>query len=630
MFILTIKSAVIGNFLSWDKAKQFMSSSIGQDLIGGVLAKPVFINVRKHEEEKLKAGAHNPNKEENPFVKAFKWLKENFAYGDLFAGCGLGFMLFNHKFLASSENGFFGRSLNWAAGIFSGACFVLGRVGQALNLHKEYVYGPEMCEVLIREYENENPTEKCFIQLDNADLVRHADKQTLILAYNQDQSSEITERHTLKQIGGLFSGIVGTGKSEGARLVLGNFVKEMKTKGKGVEIFQLNLGNFMKALERYERMQRKGKEALGLIDGELQDINIGGNKTLIAFQYLIKRCKESIQKAKENGNESAIFIDEWEKVLNAKNLKGCDEEEVSRLITEWNYLLEDNYGNILTTSNKTCGELDEELRNILPDKARAALIRRFREVVIELPNFDTQARIISNYIDNSVRENELSYSNDFSFKIDDKDLSISSMKEFKTALLLHSSTNGNYLANEILTPNDIRLIIEGLPGYLRDQKRITGDSSRRITLDDIKLKIEKVVSGKVELNSQKNLRQAAYSTIQHYIQTNKDTLIKSTSEEQQTNGLGLFKSIYKCERGIFYSSDDNHAIQFLGTGKVLVMLKKDGNEEDFDKVEIDGKEFEQMVNTELFNISPKKPGLNPEELLSAFFSILGAGGKLGL
>lgn len=622
-----VQRVVPNSIFSWEKARQFMGSSIGQDLIGGVLAKPVFSDVRKTTEQNLKSGGSNSKKDVNPFMKAFQWIKESFSYGDLFAGFGLGFMLVNHKFLGSSESGFFGRSLNWAAGIFSGACFVLGRVGQALGLHREFVFGSEICEILVKEYENETG-KKCFVRLDNEKLVKDAERQENVLAYNQDKSHEITERHTLEQLGGFFSGTWGTGKSEGVKLILGNFVKRIQAENKGIEIFKLDLGNFDEALKRYDRIQRKGKEALSLINGELGEANIGGNKTLIALQYLIRRCKEAIQEAKGAGKSSAIFIDEWEKVFEPRKLQGCDPEEISRLFTELNYLLEDNYGNVLITSNKTCDQLEEELRNIIPSNVLGAFIRRLKETIIELPDSNTQARIISNYIDASVKVGKLSYEKDFSFTINNENLLVSSIKELTAVLMLHSGQNNNYLANGILTPNDIRLVMEGLPNYLNSQRKIGSDKERKITLDDVKVQIERLVNDKIDKNNRMLLRQTAYGTIQHYIQTNKETLSNANANQQ---GLGLFKSIYECKNGTFYSKDNNHAIQFLGNGKVAVMIKKDttkDNEWDYDKVEMDGKEFEQMVNTELFNILPAKAG--PEEFLQGLLGALATAGKLGL
>lgn len=624
MFILSVQRAALNSIFSWEKARQFMGSSIGQDLIGGVLAKPVFSDVRKTTEQNLKSGASNSKKDVNPFIKAFRWMTESFSYGDLFAGFGLGFMLVNHKFLGSSENGFFGRSLNWAAGIFSGACFVLGRVGQALGLHREFVFGPEMCEILVKEYENETG-KKCFVQLDNESLVKHAEGQGNILAYNQDMSHEITERHTLGQLGRFFSGTFGTGKSEGVRLILGNFVKKMQAENKGVEIFKLDLGNFDEALKRYDRIQRKGKEVLGLINDELGEANIGGNKTLIALQYLVRRCKETVQTTKESGKASAIFIDEWEKIFDPRKLQGCDPEEVSRLFAELNYLLEDNYGNILITSNKTCEQLEEELKNIIPTNVLGAFIRRLKETIIELPDSNTQARITSNYIDASVKAGKFSYEKDFSFTLNNKKLTVSSIKELTAVLMLHSSQNDNYLANGILTPNDIRLIMEDLPNYLNSQRKISGDQERKITLDDIKNQIERLVNEKVGKDNRMLLRQTSYSTIQHYIQTNREALSK-VNQKQQISGLGLFKSIYECKNGTFYSKDDNHAIKFLGNGKVLVLIKNDKTKDD--EVEIDGKEFEHMVNTELANILPK--GASAEEFLKTLVGVLTTGRTLGL
>ncbi len=625
MFILNIKRTVLSSVFNWDKAKQFMGSSMGQDLIGGVLAKPVFSDVRKTTEARLKNGGTNINKDINPFIKAFQWVKDSFSYGDLFAGCGLGFMLFNHKFLGSTESGFFGRSLNWVAGIVSGASFALGRIGQALGLHREFVYGPEICKILVQEYENESG-KKCFLKLDNDQLVQHAEKQENTLAYNQDASHEITERHTLGQLGGFFSGTFGTGKSEGVRLILGNFVKKMKAENKEVEIFKLDLSNFDEALKRYDRIQKKGKEALNLIQDDLGEGNIGGNKTLIAFQYLIGRCKETVQASKESGKASAIFIDEWDKIFDPRKLHGCDPEEISRLFNELNYLLEDNYGNILITSNKTCEQLEEELRNIIPENVLGAFVRRLKEVIIELPDSNTQARIISNYVDASVKGSELSYDKDFSFTVGEESVQVSNKKQLTALLMDHSSKNGNYLANGVLTPNDLRIIIEGLPGYLRSQRKIGQDEEIKITLDDIRNQVEALVNEKVDKNKRMLLRQTAYSTIQHYIQTNKQALAQTNSDQKGNSGLSLFKSIYHSKNGIFYSKDDNHAIQFLGNGKVSVMIKNDKTKEiewDYDKVEIDGKEFEQMVTTELVNVLPKEKG--PEEFLKMLITALASG-----
>lgn len=627
MFILSIQKAALSSVFNWDKAKQFMGSSMGQDLIGGVLAKPVFSDVRKTTEARLKNGGANSNKDVNPFVKAFQWVKDSFSYGDLFAGCGLGFMLINHKFLGSTESGFFGRSLNWAAGIVSGASFALGRIGQALGLHREFVYGPEICKILVQEYENESG-KKCFLQLNNEQLIQHAEKQENTLAYNQDTSHEITERHDLNQLGGFFSGTFGTGKSEGVRLILGNFVKKMKADNKEVEIFKLDLGNFDEALKRYNRIQKKGKEALNLIKDDLGEANIGGNKTLIAFQYLISRCKETVQASKDSGKASAIFIDEWDKIFDPRKLHGCDPEEVARLFNELNYLLEDNYGNILITSNKTCEQLEEELRNIIPDNVLGAFIRRLKEVVIELPDSNTQARIISNYVDTSIKGNELSYDKDFSFTVGEEKekVEVTTKKQLTALLMDHSSKNNNYLANGVLTPNDLRIVIEGLPGYLSSQRKIGQDPERKITLDDIRIKVEGLVNDKVDKNKRMLLRQTAYSTIQHYIQTNKQALTTTNRDQKGNSGLGLFKSIYNSKNGIFYSKDDNHAIQFLGNGKVSVMIKNEKtkeNEWDYDKVEIDGKEFEQIVTTELFNILPREKGA--EDFIKTLIEVLASG-----
>ncbi len=266
------------------------------------------------------------------------------------------------------------------------------------------------------------------------------------------------------------------------------------------------------------------------------------------------------------------------------------------------------------TSNKTSDQLEEELKNIIPPNVLGAFIRRLREVILELPDSDAQSRIIANYVQESVDDGKLRYE-DFNFR----GTEISDPVTLARALLFHSTEHNNYLANGTITPNDIRIVIQDLPGYLTSQKRINQESDRKISLDDIKNMIEGLVSSNKEKDNRKNLRQEAFSTIQHYIHTNAEKLKTSYQGCSSVGGIGLFKSIYTTNHGRFVANDSsNHAIRFMGDGTVIIMLaREDGG---YDEVAIQGDELDKLVCAELAKVLPSKE--DPIQFLGTLFKTL--------
>lgn len=613
-----MSAGTVGNLVNFGNAQkllQFSRTGFARKVVGGFFARPLFGDVSKTAIENLNK---KPDDKSNLFSSSLKAVKDHFAVGDLVSILGVGLFICHH-FIESKVGGeeakgsFLGKALLWGAGILSAGGLLLARAGQALGLHKEFAFGDEYIDLLIKEGEKKTG-KQIFPKLVNDDLVKDSDKASQTLVYSHDVAHRIKQRHLKDKVGGFFSGPFGTGKTEGVKLVLGNWIKKMKEAEKEVEIHKLDLGNFSEALEKLNAEQLLNKEDLSTMGlSEMYNSSMEANQTLMAFEYLIKRCKEAVGKAKENGVASAIFIDEFEKVFDLSKLKGCDSQKINRAFVQLNSLIQDDYGNILITSNKSRADLQKELKDIVDPKVLGAFLDRLDEVYVDLPGPLEQSEIIANYIFGQVETSNLKIE-DFSFG---DQLTINNRNDLAALIFNHSVKSGNYLSNKVLNGRKLEKIIEGLPGYLIELK--TKDKDSKISLEQIKFLVENGVTNANKLTGENHdtVRvKKAYELVQKYVEKNKAAILTEYNAKKDTkiSTLDLFKVIYDHKPdNIYDSKDGSHSIRFendkvrinykneasLGTDTNSVFWAVDGT--NF----IDAKEFESMVAVEVANILPK-------------------------
>ena len=612
MYILDFGVTDVFNSRNLGAFTKFSRSGFAKKIIGRVLSQPLFCDVEEREMEKLNTG----NKSGFNPLKA---LKDNFAWGDIFSIFGLGLLVGHHYFFGANENkGIIDKLFLWGTGIISAGGFILARFGQILGLDRQAALGNNFWKFLIEEGQNKTG-KKVLEELDNKTLVDNAKRTRDLLVYPRLISSQIHERHTSpKGLVGFFSGSFGTGKTEGVKLILGNWVEQIEKEGKKAKVLQLNAGHLTEILERVKNDQLISSEDLsefGLAGAE------SANETLMSFVYLIGKCKEEIVKAKTQGCELTIFIDEFEKILDLKKLQGCDKNKVTSLLIEFNKLFEGDFKNLIVTSNKTKEELKTELKEIIDQGALGAYLSRLPEVEVPIPDASTQAEMISTYIFNKLISENLIKLDNFDFG----GANVNNISELTTLLIAHSQANGNYLSNGLLAGREIERAILQLPGHLTNLRKRTS-SDKKLTLEDIKdhILFEFREKSKLfpEMTAQGEVKQKAYSIIQKFIEQNKDAVLKyyadNKQNKQKVEHIELIKHLYKhsdSNRDSLYTEKNDpkvdHGILIKDNFVTIAFKdveKHDGNPfrdiTNTDKIDL--KEFESMIAIELAKYIPKE------------------------
>ncbi len=587
------------SYISWlnpaniQKVARFSQTGFAKDFLGGFLSKPVFItDVQEH---CLQEAKKPPSKNESLFTKGFRLFKNNFAVGDLLSIFGIGSFIGIKKFLSSDSTlTHLLEVLNFGV-IFGG--FGLARIGQMFNFHKEHAFGDEWIDFRIQEGEKRT-NKPVLAEMDIKTLIKEFEQREKELVYDPGISSELKSRMKREgKIGGFFCGPAGGGKSEGVRMLLGGWAKNVieKDNTKTVSIHELNLQHFEEALNALRREESKRSEVLSLVDG-LGDLG-QKNESLVAFEFLIRRCQGIVKESKDKPNHaSAIFIDEFDKIFSLEKLKGCDTEKLIRLLDQLHKLLADNYGSILITSNYKVDEVRQILIEVLgKDKESLVIqpfIERLKAVPIDLPTKQAQAEIIAKKIIQDFKSEELDFTSGGN-KIENLN-----KDSLLTAILLD-----NYIVDKSISARELAEDLKTLKCWAEEKRlpKLNNQSLKEFIL----MRKEELSMSNVEKAAQKE-KEKGLQLVQEHISNNK-AKFENLSQQESADPVSLLNKIYDVKKEGAVLESATHSILFTGDNTVRIMFHDAKSKTEVAITNhIDKRDFLQIISIELAKATKKK------------------------
>jgi hypothetical protein len=433
---------------------------------------------------------------QTPLEKIRSAVIEKFSIGDLVSVSGLG-MYFLQNSIGPEKPGIIGSLFRNVSLLMTFLGSTSAGIGRALGFDKEFMYGEEQAEQMLVDAGNQN--KKIFTIYDDKeinDLKSEAKKLDKILIYKDGLRESILERHEQNEIGGIFDGPHGTGKTAGVRCILGKWADKVQREGDIPVIAELNLANF----DEYVSGQRqKQKDALEFFEyfadtkGNTKG-TFATNQGLMVLELLIRK----IQKIRKNINEYnkktdgpkkklAIFADEFDKALQTSTLKGCDKSRLRNLLIQFNeiFVKED----LLLTSNTKLEDMMKELAVHVKiddhNTGEAEVIGPMRDrlsaknrSLIEFPAAAEQAKIIAgrvlvdypNYVDWVDFGGELKRSGNFEYDREQ----FGNIIEREITSKLQTKINGRQLANAC---EQLKSMLLGKARQINSQKRLFDDTT---------------------------------------------------------------------------------------------------------------------------------------------------------
>jgi hypothetical protein len=358
----------------FQRGKKFSATNFGRNIVGH-LAQPVLVNLQEVEHKKLLEDEIEDLKDP-PGI--FEQIKEgfinNFSRGDLLSLIGVALLAIQSKLLPSRsknpgmiESGF--RAL--AMGLtFGGSVSAL--LGRSSEMHLKVALGDRYADAKLKAAEKKG--KKIFSEYSNEQIEKLILKsKTLdkLLVYPKGLKEMILERHAKEDIGGIFDGPPGTGKTQGVELILGKWSERLKSEGYTPVIAELNLVNFDEYLKESSRSKAEFLEAaqimLGVEAGAPGTITSG--EGLLILELLIKKIQKLVNQVNKHNQNShqkqklAIFVDEFDKIFDPKTLAGCDKQRLKSLLLQFNELFVKT--NILLTSNTFLEDMIKEIKKHL-------------------------------------------------------------------------------------------------------------------------------------------------------------------------------------------------------------------------------------------------------------------------
>ncbi|NBV98929.1 MAG: hypothetical protein EBR67_05395 [Proteobacteria bacterium] len=356
------------------------------DRLVKVLSQPLDPAYKQKLKTRLHREVHNDSDRAPPNEPLNEKIKEFFSIGDVVSLLGVALLNFQSKLSKSSKGGLVdGAFKNLALAMtFLGSPIAL--FGRATGKRQEGALGKD----LMGEYSLQQAQYKGFDILSDYkpeeinNLISSAGKLARTLDYEDHVNPEIHSRHLKdsaddsrgNKAGGLFCGAPGTGKTAGVELILGKWAEMMKAKGFEPVIVGLNLANFNKFLKETQRLKDSAIESINALAGGEQKLfsSAKDNQGLTIFEVLISQIeKKSREVAKHNKehpeNKQKLFfvVDEFDKVLDLKDLQGADRNRLKNAILRLNQIFEDH--NILLTSNTSLKQMVTQLKDIVGDEA---------------------------------------------------------------------------------------------------------------------------------------------------------------------------------------------------------------------------------------------------------------------
>ncbi len=392
-------------------------TSIGHRFIGHI-SQPVFANLRDIELKKLQEDDEEKPKEQvvkTPLESITDFLKLNFTRGDLISVLGVALMGVMKYFSPTKE----GREVGFIEKCFKNLALAMtfggttsSIIGRATELDLKTALGKDFTRAQLDHAHRQGiQIFKKYEQVDKEALKKEAETLDRILVYKDGVRESILERYARDEIGGLFDGPPGTGKTAGVICLLGKWAKRVEKEGSEAVIAQLNLAKFDEYLKERKRSRDEISELVqqvGAGDG------LGGmlrsNEGLQILEMLvteIQKLKTRVDKhnmlpgAKKQ--KLVVFVDEIDKVFDPATLQGCDKARLKNLLIQLNELF--MKAEILLTSNRTLEQMIEVLKTQLYEDEHQdgsevwkPMYDRFaskNRVIVDLPSPREQAEIIA-------------------------------------------------------------------------------------------------------------------------------------------------------------------------------------------------------------------------------------------
>ena len=356
----------------FSRVKQFSSTGLGRKFIG-TIAQPVFVKLQDIEYKKLEQ--ENDDGELTDPPSAWKSFKDgfvnNFSWGDMFSAMGAGLLIAQQKLFKNSgeKPGLIESILKNIALVatFGGSSSAM--FGRMLDEHRKVALGDKYAEAKLQSAEKRG--KQIFSKYTPekiSTLIKEAEKLDRILVYKPGLREMILERHEKDDIGGLFDGPAGTGKTEGVKCILGKWAKKNLSQGLEPVIAELNLAEFDDYLKETHQKNAEVIEGVQALAG----LGTGGQASivhgegLLILELLIKKIQKLINQVNRHNQTNpqkqklAVFIDEFDKIFDPRTLRGCDKLRLKNMLVQFNELFVKT--NILLTSNTSLEEMISEIK----------------------------------------------------------------------------------------------------------------------------------------------------------------------------------------------------------------------------------------------------------------------------
>jgi hypothetical protein len=358
----------------FNRGKKFSATNFGRNILGH-LAQPILVNLQEVEHKKLLEDETEELKDPPGIFEQIKdGFVNNFSRGDLLSLIGVALLTIQSKLLPSrsKDTGFIESSFRaLAMGLtFGGSIAAL--LGRSSEMHLKVALGDRYADAKLKAAEKKGKkifTEYSAEQIDK--LIEKSKTLDKLLVYPKGLREMILERYAKDDIGGIFDGPPGTGKTQGVECILGKWAERLKSEGDIPVIAELNLVNFDDYLKESSRSKAEMLEGaqvlLGLEAGAPGSITSG--EGLLILELLIKKIQKLVNQVSRHNQTSpekqklAIFVDEFDKIFDPKTLAGCDKQRLKNLLLQFNDLFVKT--NILLTSNKFLEKMIREIKKHL-------------------------------------------------------------------------------------------------------------------------------------------------------------------------------------------------------------------------------------------------------------------------
>ena len=390
----------------WGWGTKSIKNKFGQRVLGALASGPF----NDFESEYRDAIQGKKQQELSGSEKVIKFLKNNFAWGDIATLAGIFLWWANETFFAPAkdqEPGFMYKLLGIATKILTFGGTPLALIGRMLGLHRERALGEDKIAEMQRAQWDKEGGEKIFRPMDiEKEIHPRANHLKKVLVYPPETKGMVFERSTRKVETAFIHGPPSSGKTTGAIVILSNWARKWELQDHVPVVHQLNLGALEEKAKKFRDEQLSRAEFFANANKDIGDVlrkNIGD--PLLVFENLIKEMEQQIQETEEyNKNlpqgqkpkRIAFFIDEYDKIGKMAQAT-TDIDRLVRVITRVNALIHDQtLAPIILTSNKSIKQIGVELRKIVPEELWNTVVfphlERLQKVAVFVDDADEQGQ----------------------------------------------------------------------------------------------------------------------------------------------------------------------------------------------------------------------------------------------